>query len=99
MTVAADGLHQSGRGHFFTKVVMSVCSQPVVAVDEGNEGEGFRQARKLQFLEKKRGQSRIDVFCVQERHLGLLVAPVRSLSPACTGTVYIGTHMLPEAIH
>lgn len=55
VTVAADGLHQSGRGHFFTKVVMSVCSQPVVAVDEGHEGEGFGEAGKLQLL-KMSGQ-------------------------------------------
>lgn len=65
VTVAADGLHQPGRGHFFTKVVMSVCSQPVVAVDEGHEGEGFREAGKLQLL-KRRGQSRCDGFCVPE---------------------------------
>lgn len=54
VAVAGNGLHQPRGGHFFTKVVMSVRGQPVVAVDEGHEGEGFREAGKLQFLKTRR---------------------------------------------
>lgn len=66
VTVAADGLHQPGRGHFFTQVVMSVCGQPVVAVDQGHEGEGFREAGKLQLL-KTRGHSVAVEYSVYKR--------------------------------
>lgn len=50
MAVAGDDLHQPRRSYFFTKVVMSICGQPIVAVDEGDKGEGFGKAGKLQLL-------------------------------------------------
>lgn len=36
---------------------MSVRGQPVVAVQEGHEGEGFREAGKLQLLKTKGAES------------------------------------------
>lgn len=57
VTVAADGLHQPGGGHLLTEVVVGVRGQPVVAVQEGHEGEGFREAGKLQLLKTKGAES------------------------------------------
>jgi len=51
MAMGSGARHQSGRSHFFAEVVMCVRSEPIVAVDEGHEGEGFRQAEELQLLE------------------------------------------------
>lgn len=50
MAMGSDGLHKSGRSHFFTKVVMSVCGQPIVTINERHKGESFRQAGKLKLL-------------------------------------------------
>lgn len=47
MAMGSDGLHKPRRSHFFTKVVMCICSQPIVAINEGHKGEGFRQAGEL----------------------------------------------------
>lgn len=48
-----DGLHEPRRSHFFTEIVMSVGGQPIITINEGDEGEGFRQAGELQLLRVK----------------------------------------------
>ena len=50
MTVTADGLDELGGGHFFTEVVMCVCREAVVAVDERHEGQSLGQAGELELL-------------------------------------------------
>lgn len=53
MTMGRDGFHEPRRSHFFTKIVMSICGQPIIAINEGHEGQGFRQAGELQLLRVK----------------------------------------------
>ncbi len=50
--VAADlnGLQQSRGCHLLTQVVMGVCGQSVVAVDQRDEGQRLTQRMKLQLL-------------------------------------------------
>lgn len=48
--MGSNGFHQPRRCDFFTKVVMWVCSQPVVAVNEGHEGDSLGQIGELQLL-------------------------------------------------
>ncbi len=50
--VAADlnGLQQSRGRHLLTQVVMGVCGQSVVAVDQRDEGQRLAQRMKLQLL-------------------------------------------------
>lgn len=50
MAMGRDGLHKPRRSHFFTQIVMSICGQPIIAINEGHKGQGFRQAGELQFL-------------------------------------------------
>lgn len=53
MAMGRDGLHKPRRSHFFTEIVMSICGQPIIAINEGHKGEGFRQAGELQLLRVK----------------------------------------------
>lgn len=48
-----DGLHEPRRSHFFTEIVVSICGQPIIAINEGHEGECFREAGELQLLRVK----------------------------------------------
>lgn len=53
MAMGRDGLHKPRRSHFFTEIVMSICGQPIIAINKGHKGEGFRQAGELQLLRVK----------------------------------------------
>lgn len=53
MAMGHDGLYKPRRSHFFTEIVMSICGQPIIAINEGHKGEGFRQAGELQLLRMK----------------------------------------------
>lgn len=48
-----DGLHEPRWSHFVTEVVVSIRGQPIIAINEGDEGERFRQAGELQLLRVK----------------------------------------------
>ncbi len=61
MAMGSDGLHEPRRSYFFTKVVMCVCSQAIVAINEGHKGEGFGQAGELQLLKYMKTNVRHDV--------------------------------------
>lgn len=51
MAAALQALQESGRGHLLAQVVVGIGHQPVVAVDQRDEGQRLLQEVELQLLD------------------------------------------------
>lgn len=83
------GLNQPRGSHFFTKVMMCICGQSIVAINEGHKREGFKQAGEFQFLKYQEKYNRPHRLFVSHKptkkceFIGILKGMSRHLGDGC----------------